>query len=138
MNITFTEDKKFTREQIERLFLSVNWLSGKYPNRLYKALLNSSTVISAWNENELVGLARAIDDGEMVAFIHYVLVAPNYQGHDIAGTMINMLKEKYSNYLYIELMPEERKNAAFYEKFGFSEMKDGVPMQIFNREMKDE
>lgn len=138
MNITFTEDKKFTREQIERLFLSVNWLSGKYPNRLYKALLNSSTVITAWNENELVGLARAIDDGEMVAFIHYVLVAPNYQGHGIAGTMVNMLKEKYSNYLYLELMPEERKNAAFYEKFGFSEMKDGVPMQIFNREMKDE
>lgn len=138
MNITFTEDKKFTREQIERLFLSVNWLSGKYPNRLYKALMNSSTVITAWNENELVGLARAIDDGEMVAFIHYVLVAPNYQGHGIAATMINMLKEKYSNYLYLELMPEERKNAGFYEKFGFSEMKDGVPMQIFNREMKDE
>ena len=27
-------------------------------------------------------------------------------------------------------MPEERRNAALYEKFGFSEMKDGVPCKF--------
>lgn len=46
--------------------------------------------------------------------------------------MIHMIKEKYKNYLYIELMPEERKNAAFYQKFGFEILADGVAMQLCN------
>lgn len=31
---------------------------------------------------------------------------------------------------YIEIMPEESKNAAFYQRFGFKIMEDGVPMQL--------
>lgn len=46
--------------------------------------------------------------------------------------MINMIKEKYKDYLYINIMLEERKNAAFYEKFDFKIMKNGTPMQICN------
>jgi ribosomal protein S18 acetylase RimI-like enzyme len=75
---------------------------------------------------------RVLDDSEMVAYMHYVLVNPNYQGHKIAGTMIKMIKEKYKDYLYIEIMPEESKNAAFYEKFGFKVMSDGAAMQLCN------
>ena len=33
---------------------------------------------------------------------------------------------------YIEIMPEESKNAAFYQWFGFKIMEDGVPMQLCN------
>lgn len=38
--IVFTEEKKFTREKVQELFLSVGWISGQYPARLYKALMN--------------------------------------------------------------------------------------------------
>ena len=31
---------------------------------------------------------------------------------------------------YIEIMPEESKNAAFYQRFGFKIMEDDVPMQL--------
>ena len=31
---------------------------------------------------------------------------------------------------YIEIMPEESKNAAFYQRFGFKIMEDAVPMQL--------
>ncbi|MBK1812278.1 GNAT family N-acetyltransferase [Clostridium sp. YIM B02505] len=132
MMITYTEEKKFTKEEVQQLFLSVGWLSGQYPSRLYKALKNSSTVLTAWDEDKLVGLVRVLDDSEMVAYMHYVLVHPDYQGQKIAGTMIEMIKEKYKEYLYLEIMPEERKNAAFYEKFGFKIMTDGVAMQLCN------
>ncbi|MGN0162415.1 MAG: GNAT family N-acetyltransferase [Candidatus Ornithomonoglobus sp.] len=134
MSIIFTENKIFTQLQVEELFLSVGWISGRYPNRLYKALMNSSTVITAWDREQLVGLVRVLDDGELVAYMHYVLVSPDYQGKGIAGAMIEMVKKKYQDFLYIEIMPEERKNAAFYQKFGFSVMEDGVPMQICNYE----
>lgn len=130
--ITYTEEKKFTQQAVQDLFLSVGWVSGQYPARLYKALLNSSTVLTAWSGNQLVGLARLLDDSEMLAYMHYVLVHPDYQGQGIAGTLVEMAKEKYKDYLYLEIMPEESKNAAFYEKHGFQCMSDGVAMQICN------
>ena len=86
----YTEEKKFTKEQVQQLFLSVHWISGKYPERLYKALMNSSTVLTIWDDEKLVGLTRVLDDTEMLAQIHYVLVHPDYQGKGIAGKMISM------------------------------------------------
>ena len=31
---------------------------------------------------------------------------------------------------YIEIVPEESKNAVFYQRFGFKIMENGVPMQL--------
>ncbi len=112
--IVFTEEKKFSREDVQELFLSVGWISGQYPGRLFKALMNSSTVVTAWDGDRLAGLVRVLDDSEMVAYMHYVLVHPAYQGRGIAGKMVEMVKEKYRDYLYLEIMPEESRNAAFY------------------------
>lgn len=130
--ITYTEEKKFDNKSVVDLFSSVGWVSAQYPTRLYKALMHSSTVITAWDGDRLIGLVRVLDDSELVAYMHYVLVHPDYYGQGIAGTMVEMVKEKYKDYLYIELMPEERKNAAFYEKHGFQIMEDGVAMQLCN------
>ena len=95
MEITYTEEKNFTRDEVQRLFRSVHWVSGEYPERLHKALMHSSTVITARDGGRLVGLCRV-------------------------------------NFLYLEVMPEESRNAAFYERFGFKVMEDGVAMQICN------
>ena len=94
--------------------------------------MHFSTVITAWDGERLVGLVRLIDDSELMAYMQYVLVNPAYHGRGIAGNMIKMVKEKYRNYLYIEIMPEESKNASFYEKYGFQTMPDGVAMQLCN------
>ena len=132
MTIAYTEKRTFTQEQVQRLFRSVGWVSGEYPDQLYKALMGSSTVITAWDGDHLVGLVRALDDGAMLAYMHYVLVDPEYQGHGIAGHMVTMIQEKYRDFLYVEVMPEESKNAAFYKRFGFNVMTDGVAMQTVN------
>ena len=100
--IRYTEDKIFTKEQVEKLVLSVNWVSGKYPDKLFRALNNSTVVITAWSGDELVGLVRVLDDGEMLAYLHYLLVRPDFQGRGIAGTLVNLVKEKYRNFMYIE------------------------------------
>ena len=130
--ITYTEEKKFTKEQVQELFLSVDWISGKYPERLYKALMNSSTVLTVWDGEKLVGLTRVLDDTEMLAQVHYVLVKPDYQGMGIAGKMIEYIKEKYKDFVYIEGMPENKKNVPFYQKHGFSLMENGAAIQICN------
>ena len=48
MAIEYTEEKRFTVEQVEALFKSVGWESAQWPERLFKALQHSDTVISAW------------------------------------------------------------------------------------------
>ena len=128
----YTEEKRFTKEQVQELFESVGWISARYPQRLYKALMHSSTVLTVWDGERLVGLARVLDDSEMLAQIHYVLVHPDYQGQGIAGKMIEYIKEKYKNFLYIEGMPEDKKNVPFYEKHGFQVMENGAAIQICN------
>lgn len=129
MGITYTDEKKFTKEQTQQLFRSVGWgvrqISGT-------SVQGSDAVFSAWDGDRLVGLVRVLDDTEMVAYMHYVLVDPEYQGHGIAGHLVGMVKERYRDYLYIEVMPEESKNATFYQKHGFSIMEDGAAMQIRN------
>ena len=70
--------------------------------------MNSSTVLTVWDGERLVGLTRVLDDTEMLTQIHYVLVDLEYQGQGIAGRMIEYIKDKYKDFLYIEGMPEDR------------------------------
>lgn len=83
-------------------------------------------------DESVMRIDEVADTCELVAYIHYVLVYLDYQGRKIAGTMLNKVKEKYKDFLYIEVMPDESKNAAFYQKFGFEIMEDGVAMQLCN------
>ena len=119
MAITYTEERNFTLQQVSDLFLCVRWVVGKYPNRLYKELMNSSRVISAWDGDRLVGLIRVMGDSELVCFINYVLVHPDYHGRGFAGHLLEMVKAAYKSYLYINVMIGDSKNVAFYEKHGF-------------------
>lgn len=130
--LKYTEEKIFTQEQVQQLFLSINWVSGNYPKRLYKAFMNSSTVLTVWDDDFLVGLIRVLDDTEMLAQIHYVLVHPDYQGKGIASKMLGYIKEKYKGFMYLEVMPEDKNNVSFYKKNGFSLMENGIAMQICN------
>lgn len=121
MNIVYKETKDFTEKQLAELFLSVNWKSGKYPEKLVQGMKHSSHVISAWDHERLIGLVRGLDDGETVAFIHYLLVDPEYQSFHIGTELMNRLLEKFKHHLYIKIMPSDPQTKAFYEKFGFRE-----------------
>lgn len=63
MNIKYKKTKVFTVEELQGLFLSVEWESGNYSEKLVRAMQNSSHVISAWDGDKLVGLVRTLDDG---------------------------------------------------------------------------
>ncbi len=65
-----------------------------------------------------MGLIRVLDDTAMLAQIHYVLVHPAYHGQGIAGHMLELIKEKYRDFLYIEAMPEDKKTCPFMKSMG--------------------
>lgn len=130
MNIEYSEIKEFNEDELEELFLSVGWESGKYPDKLKNAMKNSSDVISAWAEGKLVGLIRGISDGETVAFIHYFLVNPKYQGNHIGAELLERLLEKYDGVLHIKVMPSSPDTIGFYEKFGFRQYDNYSALEI--------
>ncbi len=132
MIITYKETKNFLKEELEQLFLSVHWESGKYPERLVIAMKNSSHVISAWNGDKLIGLVRGLDDGVTVAFIHYLLVNPNYQNLHIGSELMKQILDKYKNMLYVKVMPSDYKTIPFYEKFGFVQYENYSALEIKN------
>lgn len=94
--------------------------------------MNSSTVLTVRNGDFLVGLIRVLDDTELLAQIHYVLVHPDYQRKEIASKRIGYIKEKYKDFMYLEVMPEDKNNMLFYKKNGFTLMENGIAMQICN------
>lgn len=105
MNIEYKETHDFTREQLEELFLSVEWSSGHYPDKLVIAMKNFKTVISAWDGDKLIGMICVMDDGIMNAYVHYLLVNPKYHGLKIGRTLVSMIKEHYKDYLRIASLP---------------------------------
>lgn len=117
--IRYSEEKVIDVEGIRRLFLSVNWESGRHPEKVAAGLKNSSVVISAWDGDKLVGLVRGLDDGATVGFLHYLLVDPEYQGRHIGYTLMEKIMEKYKDFLHVKIMPSDPKTIPFYEKFGF-------------------
>ena len=96
--ITYKDIHEFRKEDMESLFLSVEWSSGHYPNKLVVAMRNFKTVYTAWDDDNLMGLICAMDDGIMTAYIHYLLVRPEYQDSGIGRRLVEMMKEHYKDY----------------------------------------
>lgn len=119
MTITYTDAREFSEHNLQELFLSVGWLSAKYPARLKKALDQCETVFTAWEQDKLVGLVNAIDDGELTAYVHYLCVDPAYQGRGIGKELLARIKKKYQSYLYLILIAENEPLIAYYKQHGF-------------------
>lgn len=114
MEIIYKRDHGYSAEDVKELFLSVDWFSGQYPERLKKALDNCETVITAWTSGKLIGLINVIDDGELNAYVHYLCVNPEYQGLGIGGELLKQIKEKYREYLYLIVIAENERLIEYY------------------------
>ena len=113
MPIEYCETKDFTLEELHRLFLSVNWESGKFPDKLVRAMKNSTQVVSAWENEKLIGLVRALDDD--------LLVDPAYQGQHIGDELMKRIMSKFTDLLYVKVIPSDPKTIRFYERYGFKQ-----------------
>ena len=129
MGIEYKEIHEFTSEQLKDLFLSVEWSSGHYPEKLVVAMKNFKTVYSAWKGEKLVGMICAMDDGIMNAYVHYLLVNPQYHGNTIGRTLVAMMKEHYKDYLRVAVIAYDNE-LHFYEQCGFVKSNDASPMFI--------
>ncbi|MCR4853741.1 MAG: GNAT family N-acetyltransferase [Prevotella sp.] len=127
--IEYKDIHEFNKEDLEELFLSVEWSSGHFPDKLVVAMRNFETVYTAWDGSKLVGLISAMDDGIMTAYVHYLLVRPDYHQQGIGRKLVEMMKEHYANYLRIALIAYDDE-LAFYQSCGFKKADGASPMFI--------
>lgn len=124
MDILYSDKKEIDKNELANLIKSVGWNSYKYPESSQKAIMNSNTVFSAWDNNNLVGLISVIDD-TMHAYVTYLMINPKYQNEGIGSVLLQKVCRKYYDFK-IELRTLDA--APFYIKHGFKCNSIGMTM----------
>ena len=127
--IEYKEIHEFKKDDLQDLFLSVGWSSGHFREKLQIAMKNFQTVISAWDGDKLVGMACVLDDGVMNAYVHYLLVRPEYQDNGIGKHLVKKVKDIYKDYMRIVVVGYDEE-IGFYESCGFEKADDASPLFI--------
>jgi GNAT superfamily N-acetyltransferase len=130
MKITILETKEINIEDILVLYKANEWSSASKPTELYNGLLNSESLITAWEEEKLVGLGNAISDGHLTVYYPHLLVLPEYQGKGIGKLIMDKMQEKYSH-LHMQMLTADGRAVDFYKKNGFERAGKTEPMWIY-------
>ncbi|WP_285396930.1 GNAT family N-acetyltransferase [Lysinibacillus sp. fls2-241-R2A-57] len=128
MTIVFKEEKYIHKNDLKALYEDVEWYAyTKDLDQLQQALLNSIFVLSAWENDQLIGLTRVVGDGLTILYIQDILVLNSHQNRGIATNMMNHVLEKYKDVRQKVLLTEEAPDVRhFYEKNGFDSCDKGT------------
>ena len=137
MNITYKSIKDLPNEQLYKLFVAVGWADESTTTQAMidnfnKPFINSTIVISAWDNDLLVGCVRVLSDKMFRSVIYDLAVLPKYQGNGIGKELVKKCREQFPNSEWLVGTTNER--ASFYEKLGFEKNTDvflSVPCKWF-------
>ncbi len=130
MSIKISETRDIEREKIIALYKANGWSAAEKPDELYQALINSHSLITAWDGDKLVGLGNAISDGYLVVYYPHLLVHPEYQGKGIGKMMVARMQEIYGAF-HMQILVADGKAVDFYERVGFVRAGETQPMWIY-------
>ncbi|UZR95010.1 GNAT family N-acetyltransferase [Chondrinema litorale] len=130
MEITISETRELKQEDIIALYKANKWSAAEKTEALHKALINSHSLVSAWEGDKLVGLGNAISDGYLMVYYPHLLVHPDYQGKGIGKMIVDKMQEKYSGF-HMQMLTADGKAIDFYKKLGFERAGKTEPMWIY-------
>ena len=127
MNITYKLIKDLPNEQLYKLFVSVGWADESTTTQAMidnfnKPFINSTIVISAWDNDLLVGCVRVLSDKMFRSVIYDLAVLPEYQGKGIGKELVKKCREQIPNSEWLVGTTTER--VSFYECIGFKKSSD--------------
>lgn len=137
MNITYKSIKDLPNQQLYKLFVSVGWADESTTTQsmidnFNKPFINSTIVLSAWDNDLLVGCVRVLSDKMFRSVIYDLAVLPEFQGNGIGKELVKRCREQCPNSEWLVGTTTER--ASFYEKIGFEKNSDvflSVPCKWF-------
>lgn len=119
--IRFETGKTFDRGQLLALYEDAGWTAyTEEPERLERAIANSTRVVSAWDGAQLIGLVRVLSDGEHVVYAQDLLVLREYRRQGLGTALLRRALQPFEHVrqtvLVADNSPEMR---AFYRAQGF-------------------
>lgn len=131
--INYQINQTIAENDLTKLYNSVGWFA--YTNtrvNLLAAVANSLMVVSAWADNQLVGLVRVVGDGETIIYIQDILVDPKFQSQQVGTELMNRVLSQYPAVRQKVLLTEEAPDVRhFYEKFGFRSADQGTLVAFY-------
>jgi N-acetylglutamate synthase-like GNAT family acetyltransferase len=122
--ITYKTVKKISPEKLYNLYDSISWTKRvkdkkKHGLLISKAYNISSTVFSAWDKSELVGVVRVVTDNLTHALIFGLAINPKYENKGIATELVKKCIKKYSK---IQISLEAEKSSyKLFKNLGFKD-----------------
>lgn len=136
MTVELRHDAPLKPEALIALYSSVGWSAyTREPDRLVRALAGSRCWVSAHDGGALVGLARAVGDGETIAYIQDVLVDPEHQRQGVGRALLQRLLDLVDVRQVVLITDDEPEQHAFYRSCGLvrsDEVSTG-PLRAFVR-----
>lgn len=129
MEITYKKTLPDKDEYFE-LFETTGWNKEYQFNKeqLYEATNRSWYLISAYDNDRLIGFGRIISDGIFHALIIDLIVLPNYQAKGIGSNILKKLVDKCKTNKIRDIQLFCAKGqTGFYEKHGFVKRPDNAP-----------
>jgi GNAT superfamily N-acetyltransferase len=130
LHIEVKFDKVPPKEQLYELYKSNDWSSAGKIDKLYLAMQNSHSLVVAYHNDKLVGLANAISDGYLVVYFPHLLVHPSYQRIGIGTRLLDTLLSKYKDF-HQKMIVADDKAIDFYTSRGFYLAKNTTSMWIY-------
>ncbi len=128
--VKYSESRDLPLDVIVPLYSVNKWSAAEKPVALRNGLLNSDTLITAWDGDRLVGLGNAISDGHLVVYYPHLLVDPAYQGQGIGSQLMKRLMSRYEGF-HQHILVADGRAIEFYEKCGFVRAGKTEPMWIY-------
>lgn len=94
----YKETRDIPFDGVMALYKANKWSCAEKPDELYQSLMSSHSLVSAWDQDKLVGLGNAISDGFLVVYYPHLLVLPEYQGRGIGSGIMKVLISKYKDF----------------------------------------
>ena len=120
------EYRTYNEAEILRLYQSVGWTAyTDHPEVLRKGFENSMLTLAAYEDDQLLGIIRAVGDGYTIVFVQDILVFPEHQRKGIGSALMQSILDRYSHVRQIELATDNTpKTIAFYKSMGFRELSE--------------
>src|SRR5258705_9259779 len=93
--IDYRETRDLPLKGVLALYRANQWSAAEKPELLHSALLNSHSLVTAWDDTTLIGLGNTLSDGHLVVYYSHLLVLPEYQGRGIGSRLMRMLMAHY-------------------------------------------
>lgn len=125
--ISYNVETNISSDDLLTLYSNANWTA--YTNdleRLSQAVRQSLKVITARDESKLVGLVRAIGDGQTILYIQDILVHTKYKRNGIGRKLMELILDEFPEVRQKVLLTDDNpETRGFYESLGFDSCDKG-------------